>query len=213
MVTTTNRYGRFYDEKRAASDLRKYRENGPIPSTQALIEALKAEGVEGATLLDIGGGVGTIQHELLDAGVVHATNVDASSPYLAAAREESKRRGHSDRVTYHHGDFTELAESIPPADIVTLDRVINVYPDWERLAGLAAAHAQRYYGLVYPRDTPFVRLVIFAMNLFFRLLRKPVRASIRSERAIERVAHENGLSPHFARNVGPAWRVAVFSRA
>ena len=44
------------NEKRAASELRRYREKGAIPSTRALIEALRAEGVEGATLLDIGAG-------------------------------------------------------------------------------------------------------------------------------------------------------------
>jgi len=133
MNTTTTAMGSFYDPKRAASELRRYREKGPIPSTRALIEALVAEGVEGATLLDIGGGIGAIQHELLDAGVTHATSVDASAPYLSAARSECKRRGHDGRVTYLHGDFVELAESVPPADIVTLDRVVK------RLSGLGAA--------------------------------------------------------------------------
>jgi hypothetical protein len=117
MSTTTTAMGSFYDEKRAASDLRRYREKGPISSTRALIEALKAEGVEGATLLDIGGGIGAIQHELLDAGVTHATSVDASAPYLDAARGESERRGHDGRVTYLHGDFADLADSVPSADI------------------------------------------------------------------------------------------------
>jgi SAM-dependent methyltransferase len=213
MATTTSRMGSFYNEKRAASQLRKYRERGPIASTQMLIDALKTEGIEGATLLDIGGGIGAIQHELLAAGAAHATSVDASAAYLEAAREESIRRGLGDRVTYRHGDFVELAESIPPADIVTLDRVINVYPDWERLAELSAARAQRLYGLVYPRDTPVVRLVIFAMNLILRLRRKGVRASIRPVDTVERLARENGLSPHFSASVGPAWQVAVYRRS
>jgi Methyltransferase domain len=213
MATTTSRMGSFYNEKRAASQLRKYRENGPIASTQTLIDALKTEGIEGATLLDIGGGIGAIQHELLAAGAAHATSVDASNPYLEAAREESICRGLGDRVTYRHGDFVELAESIPPADIVTLDRVINVYPDWERLTQLSAARAQRLYGLVYPRDTPMVRLVVFAMNLMLRLRRKTVRASIRPVDAIEQIAQENGLSVSFSRSVGPAWQVAVYRRA
>lgn len=211
-MTTTTEYGSFYNEKRAASDLRKYREKGPIPSTRALIEALKTEGVEGATLLDIGGGIGAIQHELLDAGLAHATSIDASAPYLEAAREESNRLGQGDRVTYRHGDFVELAESVPPADIVTLDRVINVYPNWERLAGLAAARAQRLYGLVYPRDTRMVRLVILAMNLGLRLLRRPVRAAVRPADAIARIARENGLRLHVARKAGPAWQIALFRR-
>jgi 2-polyprenyl-3-methyl-5-hydroxy-6-metoxy-1,4-benzoquinol methylase len=212
MATTTRDMGSFYDEKHAASDLRKYREKGPIPSTRALIEELKAEGVEGATLLDIGGGIGAIQHDLLDAGVTHALSVDASAPYLDAARQEGQRRGHDGRVTYVHGDFVEFAESIPPADIVTLDRVINVYPDWERLSELAAARAQRLYGVVYPRDTRTVKLVIFAMNLMLRLLRKPVRAYIRPAESIERIARENALTPHVVRDVGPAWQIAIFRR-
>lgn len=212
MAATTSQMGSFYDEKLAVSQVRKYREKGAIPSTQTLIDALKAEGVEGATLLDIGGGIGAIQHELLAAGAAHATSVDASAPYLEAAREESTRRGLGDRVTYLHGDFVELADSIAPADIVTLDRVINVYPDWERLLELSAARAQRFYGLVYPRDTLFVKLVILAMNLVLRVRRKPVRAAIRPIDAIERIVRESGLTPHFSRSVGPAWQVAIYRR-
>jgi SAM-dependent methyltransferase len=213
MATTTTRMGSFYNEKLAASQLRRYREKGPIASTQTLIGALKAEGVEGATLLDIGGGIGAIQHELLAAGAAHATSIDASAPYLEAAREESERQSHADRITFRHGDFVDLAESIPHADVVTLDRVLNVYPNWERLAKLSAGRARRLYGLVYPRDTPMVRLVIFAMNLVFRLRRRPMRAFIRPVDEIECILRESGLSPHFCRSVGPAWQVAVYRRS
>jgi 2-polyprenyl-3-methyl-5-hydroxy-6-metoxy-1,4-benzoquinol methylase len=212
MATTTSRMGTFYNEKFAAAELRRYRQKGPIPSTRALIEALKAEGVEGATLLDIGGGIGVIQHELLAAGAARAMSVEASSAYLDAARKESDRLGHGGRVSYRHGDFVELAESVPPADIVTLERVLNVYPDWERLAGLSAARARRLYGVVFPRDTRFVRLVILGINLVLRLQRKQVRATVIPVDAIERVVRENGLSPHFSATVGPAWQVAVYRR-
>jgi magnesium-protoporphyrin O-methyltransferase len=209
---TTSQMGTFYNQKKAASELRKYREKGPIPSTKALIDALVAEGVEGATVLDIGGGIGAVQHELLAAGAAHVTSVDASVSYLEAAREEASRRGVEDRVTYRHGDFVEVAESVPPADIVTLDRVLNVYPDWERLVELSAARAQRLYGLVYPRDTPMVRFVILVMNLVLRLRRARVRAAIRPVDEIERIARENGLALHASQNVGPAWQVAVYHR-
>jgi SAM-dependent methyltransferase len=213
MTTTTSQMGSFYNQKLAASQLRTYRENGPIPSTQALIDALITEGVEGATVLDIGGGIGAVQHELLTAGAAHVTSVDASASYLEAAREEASRRGVEDRVTYRHGDFVELAESVPPADVVTLDRVLNVYPDWERLTELAAARTETLFGLVYPRDTTMGRVVIFAMNLLLRLRGKPVRASIRPADAIERIARERGLNLHFSRNVGPVWQVALYRRS
>jgi Methyltransferase domain len=211
-MTTTSQMGTFYNQKKAASELRKYRDKGPIPSTKALIDALVAESIEGATVLDIGGGIGAVQHELLAAGAAHVTSVDASVSYLEAAREEASRRGVEDRVTYRHGDFVELAESVPPADIVTLDRVLNVYPDWRRLVELSAARAHRLYGLVYPRDTPMVRLVILVMNLVLRLRRARVRAAIRPVDEIERIARENGLALHASKNVGPAWQVAVYHR-
>ena len=211
-MTTTSQMGTFYDEKKAASELRKYRDKGPIPSTKALIDALVAVGVEGATVLDIGGGIGAVQHELLAAGAAHVTSVDASASYLEAAREEAHRRGSEDRVTYRHGDFVELAESVPPADIVTLDRVLNVYPEWKRLVELSSVRAQRLYGLVYPRNTAMVRFVILVMNLILRLKRTPVRAAIRPADEIERIARANGLVPHASQDVGPAWQLVVYRR-
>jgi hypothetical protein len=201
-----------YDEKIAAADLRRYRKKGPSPWTRALVDALVAEGVQGTTLLDIGGGVGAIQHELLAAGSVSATSVDASSAYLDAAREESDRRGLSGRVTYHHGDFVELADTVPPADIVTLDRVLNVYPGWERLAALSAERARRLYGIVIPRDTPFVRFVIRLINFRLRRQRKDLRAAVIPIDGVDRVLRTKGFSRQMTARVGPAWQVATYRR-
>ena len=57
-----------FDQKKAVRDLRDYRRHGPAATTQALIGALVRAGVERSTLLDIGGGIGAIQFELLNAG-------------------------------------------------------------------------------------------------------------------------------------------------
>ncbi len=211
METTANPF-EAYDEKIAAAELRSYRKKGPNPWTRALVEALEAEGVQGTTLLDIGGGIGAIQHELLAAGAVSATSVDASFAYLDAAREESDRRGLRGRVTYHHGDFVELAPSVPSADVVTLERVLNVYPDWERLAALSAERARRLYGIVIPRNTPFVRIVISAINLVMRLKRKRIRAAVVPIDAIDRVLGRMGFRRHSSMQVGPAWQVAIYRR-
>jgi magnesium-protoporphyrin O-methyltransferase len=174
-----------------------------------LIDALTTEGVEGATVIDIGGGIGALQHELLAAGATDVTSIDASHAYIQAAREESERRGLTGRVTYYHGDFLELAETIPPADIVTLDRVINVYPDWKQVIRVSAARARRLYGLVYPRDTLPVRMVVRVMNLV--VWRGPVHASVRSPEVIERLTREAGLVRCFSKTTGP-WQVAVYRR-
>jgi 2-polyprenyl-3-methyl-5-hydroxy-6-metoxy-1,4-benzoquinol methylase len=115
MATTTSRMGSFYDAKLAASQLRKYRDKGPIASTQMLIDALKAEGVEGATLLDIGGGIGAIQHELLAVGVAHATSVDASAPI--SGRHGSRATAGATGIASRTGTATSSSwrsRSFPP---------------------------------------------------------------------------------------------------
>ena len=116
-----------------------------------LLDAIRAEGVDGASLLDVGGGVGVVQHELLAAGVSSAVSVDASSAYLAVAKEEAERRGHADRLEQHHGNFVDVAPQIGQADIVTLDKVICCYHDVEQLVRLSSAKAKRVYAVVYPR--------------------------------------------------------------
>lgn len=78
----------FTNKKRTTSKLKQYRKKGPPKTTRMLIDALMAEDVEGLTLMDIGGGVGAIQHALLTAGVTHATYGEASMAYIEAAKEE-----------------------------------------------------------------------------------------------------------------------------
>jgi len=200
-----------FDEKSVSEELSRYRVKGPDKTTRMMIDALKAEGIQGLTLLDIGGGVGAIEHELLAAGVQNATDVDASQAYIRTAREEAQRRGIADRVIFQLGDFVEIAGEIPPADIVTLDRVICCYPDMEKLVGLSAVRARRYYGLVYPRDTWWVKIGLAVINLIYRVQRNPFRAFTHSTRVVEDLISRNGLKRHFYRRTF-TWQVAVYSR-
>jgi len=200
-----------FNEAVARRELARYRRRGPVGTTRTLIQALRASGVAGQTLLDIGGGVGAIQHELLSAGVERAVSVDASAAYLAAAREEGRRRGHDGRVSYVHGDFAQVAEDVPPAGIVTLDRVICCYDHMPALVGAAAARAQRLLGAVYPRDTWWNRLGIGLLNLGLRLRRSPFRTFVHPQREIEAILRRHGLEPR-SRAQTFSWLVAVYAR-
>ena len=202
----------MFGDRTARYDLRRYRKRGPSKPTRVLLDALRREGVERASVLDVGGGVGVIQHELLDAGVDRVTSVEASAAYLRAAKEEAARRGTADRVSYHAGDFVAVADRIEPADVVTLDRVICCYPDMEALVSRSADHAQRLYGVVYPRDAWWIRLGFSAMNLSMRLRRRAFRAHIHRTSAVDAVARDSGLTPKLRRRVGPVWQVAVYAR-
>jgi magnesium-protoporphyrin O-methyltransferase len=193
-------------------ELDRYRRKGPSRTTRLLVDALIAEGVDGLTLLDIGGGVGAIQHALLAAGAARAAVVEASAAYAEAAQAEAERRGLADRVTLTHGDFVALAPEVAPADIVTLDRVICCYPDMPALVGASAARARRRYGLVYPRDAWWVGLGLRLVNAVFWLRRSPFRVFVHPTAAVEARLRAHGLTRRFHRAT-PIWQVAVYARA
>jgi magnesium-protoporphyrin O-methyltransferase len=176
-----------------------------------LLEALKAEGVSGASVLDIGAGIGVVHHELLAAGAATAVHVDATTSNIRAAREEATRRGHMERVTFVQGDFVALAANVRDADVVTLDRVICCYPGMEQLVAASASRARHLYGVVFPRERWFSRLVITIENFIRRLRGNAFRSYIHSVRAIDAAIRQQGLELRSVRDT-VVWRVAVYSR-
>jgi SAM-dependent methyltransferase len=200
-----------FDQRLAASQLERVRRRGPLKTTRLLIEALRERGVQGRSLLDIGGGVGVIHHELLASGAREATDVDASSAYVQAAKTEAERRGLLGRVQYLHGNFLDVADGIPPADIVTLDRVICCFDDMQGLVAASAERARLLYGLVYPRDAWWTRLGIRLMNFSRRMRGDQFRVFSHGTQAVESVLGERGLVRTYLRTAG-LWQVAVFSR-
>lgn len=202
---------RCFDPRRVTNELARYRKRGMAKGTRLLDEALRAQGVEGLTLLDIGGGVGGVIHALLRAGVRQATDVDASAAYLAAARDEAQRQGLADRISFQHGDFVALAPTLPAADVVTLDRVICCYDDMPALVRLSAARAERLYGVVYPRDTWWVRLFIRIENVVMRAKRAPMRFFVHPTRAVDTMIRAQGLEQRCYKTAGP-WQAVVYAR-
>jgi 2-polyprenyl-3-methyl-5-hydroxy-6-metoxy-1,4-benzoquinol methylase len=201
----------IFSESYVAKELKNYRKRGPDRTTRMLIEAIKSQGIRGLTLLDIGGGVGAIQHGMLEAGAAHATDIDASSAYLAGAKSEAQRRGLVDKISYEHGNFVDIAPQLDAADIVTLDRVICCFPDMEKMVGLSAAKAQKFYGLVYPRDVWWTKLVLSIQNFFLRLTRSRFQTYVHPTQAVEAIVTGNGLRRFFHRQTF-VWQVVVFTR-
>lgn len=200
-----------FNEEAADEDLRLYRAEGVDETTRWLLDEIKAQGVEGKSLLDIGGGVGMIQHELLESGAASATHVDASSAYIEAAQREAKRRKLRDKINWLHGNFVDLAKELERADIVTLDKVICCYHDMPALVRKSARLAKRMYAIVIPRDTWYFRLSAKVMNFFQPLFRNPYRMFVHPIDQIERHIKRAGLKRTYERH-NFLWRVAVYSR-
>ena len=184
----------FFGSRASRRDARRYRRKGPARETAWLLEAIRRRLPDSFSLLDIGGGVGAIQHGLAAEGAERVHAVDASEAYLAEAREEATRRGYVGRVRYRHGDFVELADEIPSATVVTLDRVLCCYPDMPALVRRSAGRAERLYGLVVPRVRWWVRLGLVAANLWLRLRGSDFRVFLHQTAAVAAELEEIGFT-------------------
>lgn len=201
-----------FDGRTARAQLRKFRRSGPDRTTRMLLDELRSAmrgGAQAELLLDIGAGVGAIHHTLLDQGVERAIHVDASSAYLAAAREEAGRRGHVERVEFRRGDFVELAADVPVADVVTLDRVICCYPEMRELVTRAGERARVLFGAVFPRDEWWVRLGLAVINGFMKLRRSTFRTYLHPPPEIDATLRGVGLRRRSLQRT-LVWEVVVY---
>ena len=202
----------IFDRKTAEDDIERYRRHGPDATTRMLLDLIAERGVTGADVLDIGGGVGVIDHELLEAGAARAVLVDAAVPSIEVAREEAARRGNLDRIDFVDGDFVSRAPTIEPADIVTLDRVICCYPDMEALVRSSASRAKALYGLVLPRDRMILRWGAKLLNLWFRFRGWRYRGFAHPNARVDALVAEAGLRPRGETGTW-VWRVVLYERA
>jgi magnesium-protoporphyrin O-methyltransferase len=195
----------------ATRDLHRYRKRGPAATTRLLRDGVTAAGGPGDTLLDIGAGVGPLTWELLERGVRKAVSVDASAAYVAAGREEAARRNRVAQAEWRHGDFVALADSLAPADTVTLDRVVCCYPEVEPLVARAAGHARRRLALSYPRDVWYVRFTLAVENAIRAVRGEAFRTFLHPPRAIEQLVQGCGFALSVRRRTW-AWCADVYVR-
>jgi len=200
-----------FGEDRAKNDVREYRRRGPARQTRLILEAVRSLGLKDAALLDIGGGIGAIHHELLKDVAREATHVDASSAYLKEAQGEAARRGHVGRVRFVHADFTDVAAELAQADIVTLDRVVCCYPDFRTLLKAAAGRSRSAIALTYPRETGYLRIGLKIINFFQRLRRDPFRVFLHPVQEMESLLNNEGLRKVSVRRLF-VWEMALYQR-
>jgi 2-polyprenyl-3-methyl-5-hydroxy-6-metoxy-1,4-benzoquinol methylase len=176
-----------------------------------MVAFLRDRGIEGASILEIGGGVGALQLELLRAGAAQATNLELSPEYEDAARELVHERGLDDRVERRLGDLVNAPELAEAADAVVMHRVVCCYPDYEGLVGAASERAGRYLVMSFPRRRWPIRAGLGLMNVGARLLRWEYRTWVHPPKALVVAAERRGLALG-AESRGRIWQVAAFER-
>ena len=200
-----------FDAARAASDLAEYRADGPARTTRGLLAGIAAAGIRARTLLDIGGGIGTLSFELLDRGVTNATCVDMSPAFVDGGRKEAERRGVAPRISWRIADFVTVATELPPAELVTLDRVVCCYPEFDALLRNAADHATIGLAMSCPRDRWYVRLAFVAENLRRRLQGNAFRSFVHSTAKMDSLLRDAGFQ-RLSGSTTMMWRMDVYRR-
>src|SRR5215212_3625890 len=89
---------RMFDDRFAKHQATRYRKKGLDRTARRMVDLLAERGVDGATVLEIGGGVGDIQIELLRLGAASATNLELSPGYEAEAARLLDETGLTGRV-------------------------------------------------------------------------------------------------------------------
>ena len=179
---------------------------------RSLARRAAAGGLEDATVLEIGGGIGQVLLELLKAGAREGEVVELVPSYEPHARTLAAEAGLGERSAFRTADLVADPAARREADIVVLNKVVCCTPDGVELAGIAASLARRTLVLSFPRDVWWTRFFFTVGNGFMRARRRSFRAFVHSPQALRRAAEEHGLTLASERD-GPLFRIAAFERA
>jgi magnesium-protoporphyrin O-methyltransferase len=207
-----NGLDKIFGARQAQRDAAEYLKKGLDKPALRVVEVLKSRGVERASVLEIGAGVGGLHLELLKAGAGRAVDLDLSPAYLETARDTARKLGFENVVEHRLQDIAEESQSVAPADVVVMNRVICCYPHLERLLRPAAERAGRLLALTFPRDAWWARLGMRLANAGMWLTRTGFRIYVHPHEAVYAVASSTGLSP-IHRSLSGFWQIAVFERA
>lgn len=200
-----------FDHESAVSQAQRYRTRGLDRPARAILSVLDDRGVDGARVLEFGGGIGGLSLELVKAGAASALNIELSTAYEKAATALALEAGLEGRVGLRAGDAIDLADDLEPAEIVVMNKVVCCYPDGDRLMDTAADRSSRFLGVSFPTVHPLSRLVIGLENRLRVGRGSSFRAFVHPQSTIDRPLR-SGFREIY-RRTGPVWSVRVWERA
>jgi precorrin-6B methylase 2 len=208
---TPKGYRQIFSERSARAQARSYRRNGLEARSRPIVQLLNEHGVQGLTLLEVGGGIGAIQIELLKAGLARAVSVELTPTYEESAAELLREAGFEDRVERRVMDFVDAGLEVETADIVVMNRVICCYPDLARLAGAAADHTRGLLVMTFPKERWWTRAIAWMANVGIAMTRREFRIFVHPVAQILATGEQHGLKLS-VNSPGVFWQLAVMRR-
>lgn len=204
-------YQSVFSGRFARRQSKRFRRRGLTPAARNIVDFATSQGIAGATVLEIGGGVGHLHVELLRRGAAHVTNLEISENYEDEAARVLEATGMSDRVARRFLDVAQNPDDVEPADVVVLHRVVCCYPDYGALLRVAAGHARRTLVYSHPAANGVNRVQFGAENLYWRLARNDFRVFIHAPEDMLRAAESDGLGVAYRRHARD-WDVVGLAR-
>jgi len=180
----------------ARRTLARYRRRGLDELELTMLESAVGTGVDGARVLEIGGGLGTIGNELLAAGAAESEVVELVAAWEPYALELARERGLGRQTRFRVVDILDRPDEVEPADIVILNRVVCCSPDGIRLAEAAARLTRRTLVLSFPRDVPWARAGVRMLNAGLWAMRRSFRTFVHPTASLLAAAEAQGLRVH-----------------
>lgn len=205
-------YDRNFDSAYACRTAKKYQERGLDKTAQRIVDLIARGGLRDATVLEIGGGVGHLQIELLKRGASRTTNLELSAEYEEQARALLSASGLVDRVERRVVNIAAAPDDVDQADIVVLHRVVCCYPDHATLLGAAADHARHLLVFSHPPRNFVSRTTTAAENVGYRLRRNPFRVYAHAQPDMLAVIGARGLRVTANERSGLAWCIVAAER-
>jgi 16S rRNA G966 N2-methylase RsmD len=209
---TPKGYRWVFSERSARAEAKRYRRKGLDATSQRIFDVVKKAGVEGRTVLEVGGGIGAIQIELLKAGAARAISVELTPTYEEEAAALLREAGLEERVERRIMDFAAAGADVEGADIVIMNRVICCYPDMPRLAGAASDHARELLVMSFPKRTWWMRIGMLLGNAILGVTRREFHIFLHPPARILATSEQHGLRMVLNES-GVLWSVAALRRA
>jgi SAM-dependent methyltransferase len=191
--------------------MRSYLRRGLRGDARLLAGWAREGGVAGVSVLEVGGGVGAIQADLLRAGAASGRVVDVVPAYERFARELAEQIGIEEMTSFLVADITADPDAVSAADVVALRRVVCCSPYGPALLEAAARLTKHVLVLSYPRPARLIRATAWLQNMIFALLRRDFRVYIHPPATLTAAAVAGGLQRTNA-HTGLIWESAIFER-
>ena len=140
------------------------------------------------------------------------TAVDAAEAFIGTGRIEASRQGQAERLSFIHGDFIEVADRLPPATLVVMDRAVCCYPCYAPLLNAALQRTTVAFAFSYPRDRWFVRTGIGLENALRRIRADPFRAFVHPVIAMQQLVISHGMELLTTAHTA-MWSIEVYRRS